>query len=206
MANREQLRQRVYNRCGLDTADGMATPTKVNEAINEALHFIETVRPWWWLDAVETLATVAGTAEVAVSTSSQRTRSVSYATEGGTLQQVVIAVIDAESAASGKPQIYAVDGVNLVLYPTPDAVYSLKHRFVTTEQDLTQDSDEPLLPSSYHPAVVDYASHLVLTRTHDPERARERLDSYMTWESRMLDNARRGTAPKVPRIREGSAL
>lgn len=206
MANREELRQRVYVRCGLDTADGMATPSAVNAAINEGLHFIETVAPWWWLDDSETLTTVAGTQTVAVSEDSQGTRGVSYADQTGRLEQVSVAAIDDADDTTGKPSVWAEFGSTLLLYPTPDAVYSLTHRYTSVESDLGQDSSVPLLPSQYQGALVDYAAFLVLRRTHDSERAQEALAGYQAWEVRMRDNVRRGTSPKVPRIRAGSAL
>lgn len=206
VASREELRQRVYVRCGLDTADGMVTPSVVNDTINEALHFIETVAPWWWLDATETLTTVAGTQSVTVSGDSQGTRGVSFADQTGRLERVGVSVIDEADDTPGKPSVWAEHGSTLLLYPTPDAAYSLTHRYTTIETDLSQDDTEPLLPSQYQGALVDYAAFLVLRRTHDSERAQEALAGYQAWEIRMRDNVRRGMGPKVPRVRAGSPL
>lgn len=203
MANRQELRNRVYTRTGFDTADGMVTPTVVNDALNEALHFIETVAEWWWLMASETLTTVASTATVTPSSSSQRTKSLAFADGTGALARVSTAEIDQYPAESAKPRVFAEQGLGLVLWPTPDAVYSLTHRFITTEADLAQDDAEPLLPAGFHSALIDYASYLLLRRVRDDERATRAFEGYQAWELRMVDNKRRGAGTRVPRIRDG---
>lgn len=207
MATRKEFRDRVYLRCGLDTADAMVSLPVVNNAMNDALHFLSTVRDWWWLESTETLATVAGTGTITLASAVRKSRSLAYADGTGELDQVAVSTIDHDrTTAQGKPQVYALYGTQVVLAPIPGAVYSLTHRYLGGEPDLTDDNASPVLPAQYQAALVDYAAYLVLRRTHDSERAAEALAGYQNWERVMTDNARRGVKPMIPRIRDGAAI
>jgi hypothetical protein len=75
--------------------------------------------------------------------------------------------------SSGRPEGYGV-GVptsaglpQLFLFPTPDDVYNLYVSGKKRVEDMTSDSDEPLLPTAYHNVILDLASFYVFSKLDD---------------------------------------
>lgn len=201
MANRRELREQVYVRTGFDTQDSMITAPVVNAALNDALHFIEVGHDWPWLEASETLSTTAGTNYVTPGSTWTRTKALTIS-DGSLLTQIPMADFDARSSASsGQPGEYAIFAGKIYLYPNPDAVYSINHRFIQTESDLTTDDASPALPTSFLPALIELAASLILTRVRDEERANVARLRYQDWERVMTDNRRKYSAPTQVRVR-----
>lgn len=171
---------------------------------NETLQLTTTVHDWPWLDAVETLTTVSGTDSYTPGATWVRTRELQIDTYEP-LTYTSYSDLDTRapvSTATGIPSFYTVFAGALILRPTPNAVLSIRHRFVRTEPTLTDDSDTPLIPSRYHGALVAYATMLACRRLRRSE-GNEWANDWVQWLKRMEDDQRRARAPGRVRIRPG---
>lgn len=62
----------------------------------------------------------------------------------------------------------------------------LTHRYIKQEPELVNNNDEPLMPSHFHPAIVDYACFLGEARAGNDGKAELWMSSYNNWEAKML--------------------
>lgn len=99
--------------------------------------------------------------------------------------------------ATGYPYIYRIigatqDGYNLpatnqvVLYPIPDDVYTIKYSYYMRLSDLAGDEAVSLIPVQFHELMVFYACNLYFEREGDP-RAVTNYDKYENGLSNMAD-------------------
>lgn len=72
---------------------------------------------------------------------------------------------DKYPTVNGAPYLYALSEQGLLLYPTPDAVYTLTLRYWKDPVDLSADGDISALPIDYHDLMVSFA----LSRTYRSE-------------------------------------
>jgi len=85
----------------------------------------------------------------------------------GLLSPVSLQELDTFESTSGSPSAYAVSGNDLVLYPAPDATYSLSLRYWRLPEDLVEDSDTPEVPVLYHALLPAYALYKAYAREND---------------------------------------
>lgn len=196
--NLGEFRTAVHRRTGvaMDTA-------ALTELVNQALAGISAEQDWPWLEREVTFATVDGTAGYTPTSGWSRTK------------QVVINGDDLEHYAGadlswygevGTPRGFRIVADQLVLYPTPNAVHTVTHRYIASEDLLVDDADTPSLPVAYHPAVVEYASWLAMMRTGDSKRAGMFFASWEGWRERMKDSRRRTLRRHRIRVRPGHPL
>lgn len=203
--NLTALRTAVRTRLGVPTNDALFTDTVVTSLINAALHAIETKHDWEWLEADETLATVASQTYVAP-TDTDWLRTISCTISGRVpLERRTITELDLMLGDSGTPRYWGVFNRKIELRPVPSAILSIKHRFVQAEPDLVSDSDTPLMPASFHTSIVELAAHYGFRRSKNLPAAGAALSDYQAWEERMLgradrssDSAGGGDAPTPP--------
>ena len=108
-----------------------------------------------------TLSTVAGTQSVALPTDWLETENISV-TSGVVYPLSVITPEQMdrkfpEATNTGVPQVYAVMGANLLLGPTPDAVYSISLDYYQRFAALSADGDTNWLLTN-HPAIYLFAA------------------------------------------------
>ena len=195
--NRSQLREAVYNRIGVDSTDGRMTTTVLDGFINDALHWVETERAWPWLQATTTITTVAGDGDYAVPSDWLKTRYLRI-DEDSPFQVREIGELELlypDASETGQPREYAIEGDAVLVRPIPDGVYTIVHRYIKRESDLTSDGQSPLMPASFHTIIVAAATYLALRSTRENERAALAWQEYQEWRQRMLDDARRTTRP-----------
>ncbi len=185
----------------------------VDEYVNEALHYLETAAPdgWPWMRQSITLSTTASTdsytfatigavpaTDVTVSKilSGKILRSTVYVDL--TMMSPAEAVEVYPSTTAGVPEAFFVEGSTLYLYPTPDAVYSIVLRVVTTEPDISVSTVSPILPAVFHSAVVDTACLIYYEQLQDsPKMAmlEQKVDRHI---KRMREYGRQyPAAPKI---------
>jgi len=189
--NHAELRASLERRTGV--AFDAAAQT---EFLNDALRAVATEADWPWLETTVTVALAAGDAVYALPTGYLDTRSVTSA--GRSLER--IAIEDADRFASWQsapPLAYAIEGADLVVCPTPAAVGELLHRYTAAETVLAADGDVPLLPASFHPVVVCYASRVMMDRLDQPRRAGRFDDEFQAWIRQMASHVHRGGRRKV---------
>lgn len=197
------LRTSVYSRLGVPTSDALLTTAVVNQSINDAVNEIESEQDWPWYEAVETITTTAGTATYTPTAGWRRTREVKP-TDDFPLERFSIVELDDQypfDTSQGRPCAYAIDLAKIVLRPTPDAAYTLTHRYIKQETALSADGDAPLIPDQFSPAIVALACHIVLGRSREDGRASGALEEYVRWLSKMRRYSRRHTGPVRIRTR-----
>lgn len=217
------LQGRVAERCGLSSTDasiGSASTGALANLINAALRTIETDYPqgWDWLRTHGFVNTISGTETYNFATIStallmpdiSKIVSVSIKSPQGQghIPLERVSRLEAQqlypSATSGSPAVVWVEGRVLGLRPSPDGVYQLLTTAIRTEADLVDGSSIPVMPSSYHDAIVEKAAELHYRRVHDLPNAAAASGAYKDWRIRMLSHQRPYVGPGAVRARSGS--
>lgn len=202
----------LRRKLGTSAGDGMLTPDVLLDLLNEANTMLEAERDWPWRITSTTFVTVAGQQEYAQATFAPasdwlRTAELRVA---GSEPLTLRSVLDLDSrnpgGAQGRPWEFAFAGDSLLLSPTPDAVYTVTHRYVRVPPVLSTDSDSPLMPVMFRWAIVQQAASLGFSRVGDDERAQVAEVAVDRWRARMLDDQRRSQGSVRVRVRSGSAL
>jgi hypothetical protein len=118
-----------------------------------------------------TTSTISGTVAYSLPSDFARLESVVRTVDRAPLHPISIDWMDTLSAASGTPQLYALDDQGLNLYPTPDGVYALKLRYWKDPVDMAGDTDVPSLPAAHQDILVSYAVSRAFRAEDDQERA-----------------------------------
>lgn len=118
-----------------------------------------------------TVTTVSGTSVYSLPTDFARLESLVYTANASPLHPVSFQWLDTYTSASGTPSLYALDDLGINLYPTPDAVYSLKLRYQKDPADMSADADIPTLPAAHHDILTSYAVSRAFRAEDDQERA-----------------------------------
>ena len=200
---REELVAAVRLRLGTPDADQLLTDAVIEAAVNEALQEIAAEHDWPWLEASETITTVAGTDTYDVDSEWVRTRHLKPS-DDLPLERYPIVMLDdlfPLPTTSGRPVAFAIEQSQLVLRPIPDRVMTLTHRFYKAEPELDGDMDVPLMPAQFHPAIAELATHIVLKRSREDARSAAALESYGRWLSKMHRHRRKHAGPIRTRSR-----
>ena len=143
------LRQRVADR-GFD----YLSQTKRGELINQGYHWLCEQHAWPFLRT-----TTTGTAPLSISD----LRHVLYVVDSTNDQELygederTIRDNDPDLAQTGNPQAwYLTSGPTLNVWP-PNTSSSLTVVYLEVPTDLSSDSDTPVIPTRYHPHIVDAA-------------------------------------------------
>lgn len=190
------IRAAVQTRLGVPATDSYHTTAKLNQSINAALQYIAQLDDWAWLEKSETIATINGTQSYATAVDAMRTIDVLDAT-GLPLAKHDIDDLDyLGGALSANPRWYAQINNTLLLFPTPNTVQSMKHRYVALEPYLAADSDTPLMYVPYHEAIVDRATYLAELGAGNDSQAAASKASFDEWVATMQARASRHAVTK----------
>ena len=202
-------------RTAIDRRTGVATDTSAQtEWINFVLNELALEERWPWLEKTTTVSLVAGTKSYALPTDVRTVVSVhddqEHDYDTGSIRDLALFNrSDDVPSQFGFGYFYATDGLNIFVAPAPSASGTLTVRYIANETALSGDSDSPLLPSSYHQAVVELAAFLVQNRrmagTDDQRRADAYQKAYGRIVHKMKREALRRVGPaRVARIRPGA--
>lgn len=73
-------------------------------------------------------------------------------------------LVGSVASNTGAPQIFTVTPDNkLAFYPIPDDTYTIRGQYMKSEQILAADTDEPEMPSQFHPLIEWLALGLLAT-------------------------------------------
>lgn len=110
-------------------------------------------------DQAAAIVTVTGDASYVLPATSVRVQSLrDVGTDPDTpLGEVSQAVFDRLPDRQGEPEAFTLRGSEIILWPTPDAVYSLELRFRGDAVDMVADADKPALANDYRHLLVSYA-------------------------------------------------
>jgi len=193
------LRAEVRRRTGVDMPTLWAD-VDIDRAIQQANLDLMSQEDWTFLRLATTVATVAATPTVAISalaTPVNEVYGVAIVTgdNRGDLRQVTLRSKDSrhEDAVpdAGFPQEYSLsdDRTGLVLYPTPDAVYTLQVRGRKTVADISGlDTNVPVFDAEFHLILALMASVDVLEQEGDDS---PRSENYIARAENILDRMRR---------------
>lgn len=201
-----QLREKVRNRAGISSGDQYIPSQVLDDAINQAILQIDGEYHWPWLEATQTISLVDGTDTYALPADYRATRSmVALNTDSSNSVLPQVSPTQALSKVTtdvGFPMGYALYEGNIVLLPTPGAGYTLKHLYYRQSTELVNDTDEPLIPDLWHPAVVAAAAGNIAMR-EELRGIKDACDvDVANWIRKMRNALRRSTGPVVPRIRK----
>lgn len=192
-------------RTAVDRRSGLAVEAaSLTSFINEAVNAIGEERPWPWLDALDSFNATAGVGNYTLPSDHAQTRWVTVA--GNPTHRIGTGELDAYDL-TGTERVgygYAIEGGELVIAPTPQTAAAIIHRYRRYEREMIGDTDVPLIPAAYHPAIVAYACTLILDRAGD-SRAETYRGEYNRWLRRMTDAMQRSQQPTRIRVRPGSA-
>lgn len=172
------------------------------EVVNEGLQAVSKVQDWGWLEETWALAST-GAASYTPPDGWAKIRSVKVGEQ--LWPMLPITQIEQSPYDDG----WTVDGDVLVISPAPVAGVPISVRYYATEPALTADADTPLLPAEWHPALVHYATAVILERGGDKEglgRADRSMARYETVVKQMKGQANRAKGPHRVRVRPGSML
>lgn len=194
--NLAAMRQRVLARMGTDSNDMLAA--NVDSWINDGIQYLGTVAAngFDWLKRTVTFT--------ATSDSYSFDQLSSYAGQpvvkvlhvrveiDGTRR--VLSPVPYEEAyiayqvdTRGTPEVYAVTESRLFLFPTPPSSgVPLTVQVLVAEKDLVNDGDTPLMPVTYHGAIIDAALLLFYSALQDDRRMEVQEARVNRWVDRML--------------------
>lgn len=168
--NLGQLRTEVRLRAQVPATDGIWTDSLVNSAINAALADLSVDHKWWWLQEAATPSHTSGAVDLSAVDPAPRT--IAHVLVGGAeAQRVSSAEADLAVAATAPPYLYAVWGETLQIRPAPSGATAVAIRYYRDEPVLSVDSDAPLMPAAYHPAIVDRACSICFESLDDTSSA-----------------------------------
>ena len=141
---------------------------RINQYINDGQNLICRRVDWYTDETVQDISTVAGTAVYAWPADFARGRSLRNTALNQELQEVSLRDIDRASSSQGSPTVYAIDGPNIHLYPTPDGAYPLELRYWKLPPALVNDTDIPVIPADWHSLLWVYACWIAYEAEDDP--------------------------------------
>lgn len=139
---------------------------QINKALGEYADLLDE-RWEGYRDTTGTVSTVANVATVALPADFLKARAVDLL-DGGRyypLRKLGIRSSYGYDASTGKPTGYMQVGANLELFSTPNAVYTIRLRYIPTATVLVSDSDSITVPNGWE----DFILHTALLRIDEKE-------------------------------------
>jgi hypothetical protein len=160
------IRTEVLNH-GFDPS--IYTASRVNQYINDAIGELSAKAQYY--GEQQQYSFTATTASTPLPSGLTKVISIRLTDTGQELVPVDIRDIDRSGTSAGTPMWYALNGGNLILYPTPDQSYATAVRYFKTMSPLVSDTDVPSLPARYHLKLSTYAIARCFEAEDDPQQA-----------------------------------
>lgn len=131
---------------------------------------------WWFLKDTGTISTVNGTSVYSLPNQVPNAKNLREVYINGSNKMQGISSFEATDltwSSTGEPTKFwhydRTSGTDRIkFYPTPDAVYTVNVTGITTPSSLTDDDDEPTLPSEWHYLLVKGGVVKALKHNQDP--------------------------------------
>lgn len=167
------------------------TDARINTYLNDGQSFIATRVDFYAEEGTQATSTVSGTASYAWPTDMARMRSLFDTNRNIELEAVDLRMIDRSAVVTGAPMYYALDGMNVHLYPTPDGVYSLEMRYWKMPTAMAADSDTPSsLPVDWHHLLWRYAVAQCYWADDDAQNGQVMMQDFNGWLSMFTADAK----------------
>lgn len=150
------IRTEVLNR-GFDPS--LFGSQRVTNFINDGYQLICQRVQFYTDEGSYDFSTVAGTAKYPLPAGWARLREMWDTSRNVPVHAVGLRDIDSGGLPpQGPPSYYALDGVNMHLWPTPDGIYPLELRYWVLPGPLVNDTDVPVIPANWHHLLVRFAT------------------------------------------------
>lgn len=193
-----QLKSAVITKLGETSDDGMLQ--NLTDTINAGLQQMATEYDWPWLLRKTTFATAASTSDYDTPANCTRIRRLAIGANVLQVRQDEDLLYWDE--VTDLPYYYNVENDTITLAPTPDAVYTVKVKYVVAEAVLSSDSDEAFVPDWYADLAAIYGALEEARRRRDQVLVNLLEQSRQQWVKRISDNIQR--TKDLPEIRTRS--
>ncbi|MEE9125355.1 MAG: hypothetical protein V3U14_12830 [candidate division NC10 bacterium] len=196
------IRTEILDAAGLASDDVRFGTATLNRMINRALRSVSKEHDWPWLQSSGTITTVADQTAYTQASPWRKTIRLSY--QSTSLQQ--IGPLEAPNyfdLTSKNPTVYYMEEQQVHLLPTPNAVFSVDHSFLTFEVALSGDTDEPALPDDYMDMLFARALMLVAIKLRDSELYNLAGEDWKLWIRRTADDVMQSKGPLKLTVRRG---
>lgn len=165
------------------------TRNRVKNSINRGYKNFVSRELWPFREVTGTLNTIAGTQEytlISQFTDIDTNNILSVALQGAVQKklayipfaQLRIKRPDFDYDAASVPTNYYIRAGKIGFYPSPADVYAAAVDYYSLATELSNDSDEPIIPVAYRDALIEYA----LSKEHDfntdPDLAQKAMNEY----------------------------
>lgn len=161
----------VRNRCNLPAGDARVTDANITDFINQAINDAESEVDWPWRESSESIATVQLTTAYSMAVNWRSTVSLTMVDPPRVLKRKTwkwtrrLAWPDLE----GIPRYYTEYARQLHVFPAPNGVYSLTHRYLRTVPALAIGTDAVESPDWFDRIIATKASSYVAQKLRDSE-------------------------------------
>lgn len=179
--NLSELRTRVRRLTGIRDTDYLSD-AEVDATVNEVYRELAGADDWPFLMRTHEVATVAGTAEYALPATFRRFTSANIVgSERRALDQRPAIELDAlDTVDDDEPEWFAqvadASGQRILLWPTPDAVYTVTLRGYVEVDDLSAGTS-PVWSEEFHPLIAYGAAARLLAEEGDDSGRAERYEA-----------------------------
>ena len=176
--NRATLVSRLAGRLNISSDDPLYS--SLPDFINEAIHYMDSATPdgWQWMrSTINTTISTQSYTFSQLSTTSTIAKVLSAKVKDGDTWQILQFRSQDEldqiypTDDAGLPESYGVESNSVYIYPPPDGDYNLRIRVICSEPDLTNDSDSPVMPATFHTGIIDAALLIAYQALADDRRA-----------------------------------
>jgi hypothetical protein len=180
--------QVLMKRYGFDDGD------PIIDWLNAAMHDIEAMSDWPWLEQEASIATVAGNNLLPLAVTHFKVISVRDMTNNKKLQMMDRTQFDREifdPTITGNPRFYIIQspgyGELIQLYPVPSSIFQMQVFYVAQCTDVVAGSTSPPpIPEILHYPMVVHAAYLALMAENEEDRAQTAQKQFET----MMNNVR----------------
>jgi hypothetical protein len=169
--------------------------------LNEGYHEIEIENPQWsFLVVTETVALASGSVVVATTQTMKRpvkirdiTGESSSGGEGEDLEYMDLPQFErnfGNHKEIGNPQYYTVRGKAVEVYPVPSGDREIQVTYIKELSDLAEETEEPLMPPSFHFCIVYKAAAVGLMGENEEERANTAESQFINKLERLVSDDR----------------
>jgi hypothetical protein len=160
------FRSRIRTLGDYPGSSGSVAPTFtddfIDEQINDAVgQYCDLIDERWegYRDTVTTMVTVANTATVSLPANFLKARAVDVLYDGRyiSLTRLQIRQTYGNDAQTARPRGYLMRANVLELFPTPDAVYTIRLRYIPAASVLSDDADSIDIPNGWEGFIIHTA-------------------------------------------------
>lgn len=175
------------------------TRNRIKDSINNGYNDFVTRELWPFREATDTITTIAGTQEYALSSEIsnidlQNIISVAIQGESATrlsyiaYNQLRNTHPDFDQDGTGLPTMYYLKDGYIGFYLSPGDIYSVAVDYFIVPTALSADADTPIIPANYREALVHYALSDEHDFNTDPDLAVKAMNTYENFVAKARNN------------------